>query len=92
MSKETRLVFTDKGARSLKAGFALIVCSGLIMVAATIAPLYTDVGGAWWAAVNVGYLAAGTAGILLIGRAFATSKSVIDTAETASGITERESK
>lgn len=92
MNEEERIVFTDKGARSIKAGFALIACSGLIMAAATIAPLYTDVGGAWWAAVNVGYLAAGTAGILLIGRAFATSKSVLVADETASDITERESK
>lgn len=92
MSKETRLVFTDKGARSLKAGFALIVCSGLIMVAATIAPLYTDVGGAWRATLVIVYTVSGIAGIVLIGRAFATSKRVPDTDEAASGITERESK
>lgn len=92
MNSETRLVFTDKGARSLKAGFALIVCSGLIMVAATIAPLYTDVGGAWWATLVIVYTVSGIAGIVLIGRAFATSKRVPDTDEAASDITERESK
>ena len=40
MNSETRLVFTDKGARSIKAGFAMIVCSGLIMVAAMVAALF----------------------------------------------------
>lgn len=92
MRYETRLVFTDKGPRLLKAGSALIVCSGLIMVTAMVAPLCMDVGGAWWVALNAGYLAAGFAGILLIARAFATSKSVIDVDETESDISERESK
>lgn len=92
MSKETRLVFTDKGARSLKAGFALIVCSGLIMVAATITSLLMHLDGAWRATLVIVYTVSGIAGILLIGRAFATSKRVPDTDEAASGITERESK
>ena len=92
MSSETKLVLTDKGVKSLIAGFALIVCSGLIMVTAMVAPLCMDVGGAWWVALNAGYLAAGFAGILLIARAFATSKSVIDVDETESDISERESK
>lgn len=88
MNEEERLVFTDKGARSIKAGFALIVCSGLIMVAA----LCMDVDGAWRATLVIVYTVSGIAGIVLIGRAFATSKRVPDTAEAASGITERESK
>ena len=88
MNSETRLVFTDKGARSIKAGFALIVCSGLIMVAA----LCMDLDGAWRATLVIVYTVSGIAGIVLIGRAFATSKRVPDTDEAASGITERESK
>lgn len=88
MNEEERLVFTDKGARSIKAGFALIVCSGLIMVAA----LCMDVDGAWRATLVIVYTVSGIAGIVLIGRAFATSKRVPDTDEAASGITERESK
>lgn len=85
-------MFTDKGARSLKAGFALIVCSGLIMLATMTATLFVDVGEGWSTALSLVYLAAGIAGIVLIGRAFATSKRVPDTDEAASGITERESK
>ena len=88
MNSEARLVFTDKGARSIKAGFALIVCSGLIMVAA----LCMDLDGAWRATLVIVYTVSGIAGIVLIGRAFATSKRVPDTDEAASGITERESK
>lgn len=83
-----RLVFTDKGARSIKAGFALIVCSGLIMVAA----LCMDVDGAWRATLVIVYTVSGIAGIVLIGRAFATSKSVLDVVEAESDISERESK
>ncbi len=92
MNEEERLVFTDKGARSIKAGFALIVCSGLIMVAAMVAALCMDVDGAWRATLVIAYTVSGIAGIVLIGRAFATSKRVPDTDEAASGITERESK
>lgn len=92
MNEEERLVFTDKGARSIKAGFALIVCSGLIMVAAMVAALCMDVDGAWRATLVIVYTVSGIAGIVLIGRAFATSKSVIDVVETESDISERESK
>lgn len=92
MNEEERLVFTDKGARSIKAGFALIVCSGLIMVAAMAATLFMDVDGAWRATLVIVYTVSGIAGIVLIGRAFATSKRVPDTDEAASGITERELK
>lgn len=92
MNEETRLVFTDKGAKSLKAGFALLACSALVMAGATIASPFMHLDGAWRATLVIVYTAPGIAGIVLIGRAFATSKSVIDTAETASGITERESK
>lgn len=92
MRYETRLVFTDKGARLLKAGSALIVCSGLIMVTAMVAALCMDVDGAWRATLVIVYTVSGIAGIVLIGRAFATSKRVPDTDEAASGITERESK
>ena len=88
MNEEERLVFTDKGARSFKAGFALIVCSGLIMVAA----LCMDVDEAWRATLVIVYTVSGIAGIVLIGRAFATSKRVPDTAEAASGISERETR
>lgn len=88
MNEEERLVFTDKGARSIKAGFALIVCSGLIMVAA----LCMDVDGAWRATLVIVYTVSGIAGIVLIGRAFATSKSVLDVVEAESDISERESK
>lgn len=92
MNEEERLVFTDKGARSIKAGFALIVCSGLIMVAAMAATLFMDVDGAWRATLVIVYTVSDIAGIVLIGRAFATSKRVPDTDEAASGITERELK
>lgn len=92
MRYETRLVFTDKGARLLKAGFALMVCAGVIMLTTMAATLFVDVGEGWSTALSLVYLAAGTAGIVLIGRAFATSKSVIDVDETESDISERESK
>ena len=92
MNEEERLVFTDKGARSVKAGFALIVCSGLIMVAAMVAALCMGVDGAWRATLVIVYTVSGIAGIELIGRAFATSKRVPDTAEAASGISERETR
>lgn len=92
MNSETRLVFTDKGIKSLKAGFALIVCSGLVMVAAMVASLFMHLDGAWRATLVIVYTVPGIAGIVLIGRAFATSKRVPDTDEAASGITERESK
>lgn len=92
MNEEEKVVFTDKGARSIKAGFALIVCSGLIMVAAMAATLFMDVDGAWRATLVIVYTVSGIAGIVLIGRAFATSKRVPDTDEAASGISERESK
>lgn len=92
MSYETRLVFTDKGVKSLKAGFALIVCSGLVMAGATIASLFMCLDEAWRAALVIVYTVPGLGGIVLIGRAFATSKRVPDTDEAASGITERESK
>lgn len=83
MANETRLMFTDKGAKSLIAGFALMVCAGVIMLATMAATLFVDVGEGWSTALSLVYLAAGTAGIVLIGRAFATSKSVIDVDETA---------
>lgn len=83
MDNETRLVLTDKGVKSLIAGFALMVCAGVIMLATMAATLFVDVGEGWSTALSLVYLAAGTAGIFLIGRAFATSKSVIDVDETA---------
>ena len=92
MNEEDRLVFTDKGARSLKAGFALMVCAGVIMLATMAATLFVDVGERWSTTLSLVYLAAGIAGIVLIGRAFATSKRVPDVDETESGISERESK
>ena len=92
MRYETRLVFTDKGARSLKAGFALMVCAGVIMLATMAATLFVDVGERWSTTLSLVYLAAGIAGIVLIGRPFATSKRVPDTAETAGSISERETK
>lgn len=92
MNEEDRLVFTDKGARSLKAGFALMVCAGVIMLATMAATLFVDLDGAWRAALVIVYTVSGIAGIVLIGRAFATSKRVPDTDEAASDITERESK
>lgn len=92
MSSETKLVLTDKGVKSLIAGFALMVCASVIMLATMTATLFVDVGEGWSTALSLVYLAAGIAGIVLIGRAFATSKRVPDTDEAASGITERESK
>ena len=92
MNEGERIVFTDKGARSIKAGFALIVCSGLIMAAAMAATFFMDVDGAWRATLVIVYTVSGIAGIVLIGRAFATSKRVPDADEAASGISERESK
>ena len=92
MSSETKLVLTDKGVKSLIAGFALMVCAGVIMLATMTATLFVDVGEGWSTALSLVYLAAGIAGIVLIGRASATSKRVPDTDEAASGITERESK
>lgn len=92
MSSETKLVLTDKGVKSLIAGFALMVCAGVIMLATMAATLFVDVGEGWSTALSLVYLAAGIAGIVLIGRAFATSKSVIDVDETESDISERESK
>ena len=89
MAIETRLVFTDKGAKSLIAGCALMVCAGVIMLATMAATLFVDVGEGWSTALSLVYLAAGTAGIVLIGRAFATSKSVIDVDETARSSQER---
>ena len=81
-----------KAHGAIKAAFALIVCSGLIMVAAMAATLFMDVDGAWRATLVIVYTVSGIAGIVLIGRAFATSKRVPDTDEAASGISERESK
>lgn len=92
MRYETKLVFTDKGARSIKAGFALMACASVIMLATMAATLFVDVGEGWSTALSLVYLAAGIAGIVLIGRAFATSKSVLDVIETESDISERESK
>lgn len=92
MSSETKLVLTDKGVKSLIAGFALMVCAGVIMLATMTATLFVDVGEGWSTALSLVYLAAGIAGILLIARAFATAKSVIDVDETESDISERESK
>lgn len=92
MNSETKLVLTDKGVKSLIAGFALMVCAGVIMLATMTATLFVDVGEGWSTALSLVYLAAGIAGIVLIGRAFATSKSVIDVDETESDISERESK
>lgn len=83
MDNETRLVLTDKGVKSLIAGFALMVCDGVIMLSTMAATLFVDVGERWSTALSLVYLAAGIAGIVLIGRAFATSKSVIDVDETA---------
>lgn len=82
----------DKGVKSLKAGFALIVCSGLVMAGATIASLFMYLDEAWRAALVIVYTVPGLGGIVPIGRAFATSKSVIDTVEPVSDISERESK
>ena len=92
MDNETKLVFTNKGSRSLKAGFALIVCAGAIMLATMAAPLFVDVGEGWSTALSLGYLAAGIAGIMLIAYGFGTAKRVTDTAETESRISERETK
>ena len=92
MSNETRLVLTDKGVKSLIAGFALLAVSVLIMVGATIAAHFMQLDEAWRIVLVIVYTVPGIVGIALIGRAFATSKRVPETTETASGITERESK
>lgn len=92
MSNEIRLVLTDKGVKSLIAGFALLAVSALIMVGATIAAHFTQLDEAWRIVLVIVYTVPGIVGIALIGRAFATSKRVPETIETASGITERESK
>lgn len=92
MNSKTRLVFTDKGIKSLIAGFALLACSALVMAGATIASLFMHLDGAWRATLVIVYTVPGIAGILLIGRAFATSKRVPDVVETESDISERESK
>lgn len=92
MSSETKLALTDKGVKSLIAGFALMVCASVIMLATLAATLFVDVGEGWPTALSLVYLAAGIAGIVLIGRAFATSKRVPDTAETAGSISERETR
>lgn len=85
MDNETRLVLTDKGVKSLIAGFALMVCAGVIMLSTMAATLFVDVGEGWSTALSLVYLAAGTAGIVLISRAFATAKSVLVADETTSG-------
>ena len=92
MSNETRLVLTDKGVKSLIAGFVLLAVSVLIMVGATIAAQFMQLDKAWRIVLVIAYTVPGIAGIALIGRAYATSKRVPETIETASGITERESK
>lgn len=92
MNSKTRLVFTDKGIKSLIAGIALLACSALVMAGATIASLFMHLDGAWRATLVIVYAVPGIAGIVLIGRAYGTSKRMPDTDETASGITERESK
>lgn len=89
MANETRLMFTDKGAKSLIAGFALMVCAGVIMLATMAATLFVDVGEGWSTALSLVYLAAGTAGIFLIAYGSGTAKRVTDTAETASSNQER---
>lgn len=92
MSNETGLVLTDKGVKSLIAGFALLAVSVLIMVGATVAAHFMQLDEAWRIVLVIVYTVPGIAGIVLIGRAFATSKRAPETIETASGITERESK
>ena len=92
MSNETRLVLTDKGVKSLIASFVLLAVSVLIMVGATIAAQFMQLDEAWRIVLFIAYTVPGIAGIALIGRAYATSKRVPETIETASGITERESK
>ena len=89
MAIETRLVFTDKGVKSLIAGFALMVCAGVIMLATMAATLFVDVGEGWSMALSLVYLAAGTVGIFLIAHGSGTAKRVTDTAETASSSQER---
>ena len=76
MDNESELVFTNKGSKSLKAGFALIACAG----------------EGWSTALSIVYLAAGIAGIILIAYGFGTAKRVTDTAETESRISERETR
>ena len=85
MANETRLVFTDKGVKSLIAGFALLAVSALVMAGATIAAPFIHLDEAWRSELVIGYTVPGIAGIVMIGRAFATSKSVPETTETASG-------
>lgn len=92
MDNETKLVLTDKGVKSLLAGFALMVCAGVIMLATMAATLFVDVGEGWSTALSIVYLAAGIAGIILIGYGFGTAKRVTDTAETESRISERETR
>ena len=92
MDNESELVFTNRGSKSLKAGFALLACSALVMAGATIASLFMHLDGPWRATLVIVYTVPGIAGIVLIGRAYGTSKRMPDTDETASDITERESK
>lgn len=92
MDNESELVFTNKGSKSLKAGFALIACAGAIMLATMAATLFVDVGEGWSTALGIVYLAAGIAGIILIAYGFGTAKRATDTAETESRISERETR
>ena len=92
MDNELELVFTNKGSKSLKAGFALIACAGVIMLATMAATLFVDVGEGWSTALSIVYLAAGIAGIILIAYGFGTAKRATDTAETESRISERETR
>lgn len=92
MDNESELVFTSRGSKSLKAGFTLLACAGVIMVATMAATLFVDVGEGWSTALSIVYLAAGIAGIILIGYGFGTAKRVTDTAETESRISERETR
>lgn len=92
MDNESELVFTNKGFKSLKAGFALIACAGVIMLATMAATLFVDVDEGWSTALSIVYLAAGIAGIIPIAYGFGTAKRVTDTAETESRISERETR
>lgn len=92
MTGGTRLVLVGKTATALEAGIALVVLSAFVNFTALAARPCIDVSEESWAALSLGFMIAAGAGMMLAGIAFGNAKSVSDKDETASGLTDKESR
>ena len=86
------MVLTGKTATALEGGIALVVTSAFVNFTMLALTPCVEIGEELSAALSLGCIIAAGAGMMLAGIAFGNAKSIPDTNETASGLTDKESR